>query len=115
MLRRIIFMSIFNKIINIGDLIMFLRPIYILSTLFFLFLYVPLAFSAEGFEYIPDANTLALWHFNEGTGDKIADSSPNKFNGAVEGKSDWADEDWNKMAKGKSFKFDGNTAINIGI
>jgi len=93
---------------------MFLKMVT-LSTLIFLCFGVSLAFSAEGFEYIPDTNTLALWHFNEGGGDKITDSSSNKFNGTVEGKPDWGDEDWNKAgAKGKSFKFDGNTVINVG-
>jgi len=92
----------------------FLRTI-IFSILIFLCFGVPLAFSAEGFEYIPDANTLALWHFNEGSGDKLMDSSSNKFDGTVEGKSDWGDEDWNKAGvKGKAFRFDGNTDINVG-
>ncbi len=73
------------------------------------------AFASEGFDYIPDANTLALWHFDSDNGDKIKDSSPNKFDGTVEGKSQFDDEGWKKDgAKGKSFVFDGTTVINVG-
>lgn len=73
------------------------------------------AFATEGFDYIPDENTLALWHFDNDDGDNIIDSSPNKFNGTVEGKADWGDEGWKKDgAVGKSFLFDGTTVINVG-
>ncbi|HGJ64052.1 TPA: LamG domain-containing protein [bacterium] len=73
------------------------------------------AFSADGFDYIPDANTLALWHFDSDNGDKIKDASPNKFDGAVEGKSQFGDEGWKKDGeKGKAFVFDGTTVINVG-
>lgn len=72
-------------------------------------------FAAEGFDYIPDANTLALWHFDADDGDKIKDSSPSKFDGVVEGKAQFGDEGWKKEGeKGKSFLFDGTTVINIG-
>jgi len=68
-----------------------------------------------GFEYFPDGNTLALWHMNEGAGDKIIDASQNGFDGEIEGKAEWGAEDWKKAGvAGKSFAFDGSTAINIG-
>ncbi len=73
------------------------------------------AFAAEGFDYIPDADTLALWHFDADDGDEVTDSSPNKFNGVVEGNPDWADEGWKKEGEaGKAFLFDGTTLINVG-
>lgn len=34
----------------------------------------------EWFEIIPDANTIALWHMNEGTGTAVNDSSTNGYN-----------------------------------
>ena len=71
--------------------------------------------AAQGFEYAPDPHTLALYHFNEGKGNKILDSSPNGFDGEVEGKAKWNGEEWKKGgASGHSFVFDGNTVINLG-
>ena len=52
---------------------------------------------------------------NEGAGDKIIDASRNGFDGKIEGKAEWGAEDWKKGGvSGKSFAFDGSTAINIG-
>jgi hypothetical protein len=74
-----------------------------------------ISYAAGGFEYIPDNHTLALWHMNEGSGDKIADESPNSFEGVVEGNHDWGEEEWKKGGNaGSSFVFDGTTFINIG-
>jgi hypothetical protein len=74
-----------------------------------------LSYAAGGFEYAPDADTLALWHMNEG-GDKIVDASPNGFDGVVEGKADWGEEEWKKGGDpGRSFVFNGTTVINVGV
>ncbi|MBD3181650.1 hypothetical protein GF312_05110 [Candidatus Poribacteria bacterium] len=81
-----------------------------------LFIYaVSQSYAAQGFEYIPDAHTLALWHMDEGGGDELADESPNGFTGVVEGNPNWGEEDWKFDGNpGSSFVFDGNTLINIG-
>jgi len=83
-------------------------PVFVL---FLLVLGVGLSYGVGGYEYISDANTLGLWHMNDG----LADSSPNKFDGAVEGKTAWGEEGWKKGGTpGKSFSFDGSTVINLG-
>jgi len=38
---------------------------------------------ADGDEYVPDADTVALWHFDELSPKKVLDSSANKFHGKV--------------------------------
>jgi len=94
-----------------------LSKVTLISTIFSLILVFisAQAFAAEGFDYIPDADTLALWHFDADDGDEVIDSSPSKFNGVVEGSPDWADEGWKKDGEaGKSFLFDGTTLINVG-
>ena len=61
----------------------------------------------------PDEATLGLWHFDGGD---LTDTSDNAVKGEVEGKAVWDDnQKWNKENKpGKSFVFDGNTAISLG-
>jgi biopolymer transport protein ExbB len=87
----------------------------ILSILLFLCFGVPLAFSAQGFEYSLDADTLALWHMNEGEGDKVIDESAKHYKSKIDGVASWGDEGWKKEGKpGKSFIFDGTTVINLG-
>lgn len=75
----------------------------------------PAAMAATGFEYWPDADTLALWHFNENQGDEVLDTSPNGIESVVEGKADWdSNEEWNAAGSGgTSFIFDGSTVIAI--
>ena len=74
-----------------------------------------LCYGSQGFEYVVDNHTLALWHMNEGNGDKIADASRNKFDGKVEGNVRWGKEGWKQGgAAGHSFVFDGSTRINLG-
>ena len=74
-----------------------------------------LSYAAGGFEYAPDAHTLALWHMNEGDGDSVIDASPNGFDGVVEGSPGWDEEGWKKGGDpGSSFAFDGTTVINVG-
>ena len=70
-------------------------------------------YSDGGYEYIPDENTLGLWHFNDG---KVTDESNNGVKADIEGKGAWDNnQDWNKEnVAGKSFKFDGNTVISLG-
>ena len=75
----------------------------------------PFCYGSEGFEYVVDNHTIALWHLNEGKGDKVADASRNKFDGEVEGNVRWGEEGWKKGgAAGHSFVFDGSTRINLG-
>jgi hypothetical protein len=91
-----------------------LKSVSIITVLIFV-LATSLCYGADGFEYAPDPNTLALWHLNEGSGDELNDESPNKFTGVVEGNPDWDEEGW-KMDEtpGSSFAFDGATVINVG-
>ena len=70
--------------------------------------------AATGFEYLPDEHTIGLWHFNEGSGNKVKDESKNNLDGEIEGKGVWGPDDWNKEGGGKSVEFDGKTAIVIG-
>lgn len=86
-----------------------------LATFFFLCSVVTFAFAQTGFEYGPDNKTMALFHFNEGQGDKIKDESANNVETVVEGVAKWdKNEDWNTASKGGSaFSFDGNTVIAI--
>jgi len=91
-----------------------LRVIFICMA-FLLVLAALKCWAGQGFEYVPDAHTLALYHLNEGKGDKVIDASPNKFDGKVEGKAEWNGEEWKKKGSpGHSFVFDGNTVINLG-
>lgn len=89
---------------------------YFSTTVVLILMATTLSYGAEGFEYAPDARTLALWQINEGNnGNTIVDASPNRFDGKVEGRSGWDSEAWKKdEAPGKSFAFDGTTVINIG-
>ena len=70
--------------------------------------------AATGFEYRPDEHTIGLWHFNEGSGNKVKDESKNNLDCEIEGKGVWGPDDWNKEGGGKSVEFDGKTAIVIG-
>ena len=91
-------------------------PKYLLAIVVLITFVAGLSYAAGGYEYWPDAHTLGLWHMNEGGGDRIVDASPNGFDGVVVGKADWGQEEWKKSGKvGKSFAFDGNTAINLGV
>ena len=40
-------------------------------------------------KYVVDGNTIALWHFNEGSGGMLNDSSPNGFHGIIHGNPEW--------------------------
>ncbi len=73
------------------------------------------AWGATGFEYRPDADTLALWHFNEKNGAEVVDESDNSVEAAIEGVATWDDnDDWNADgASGRSFSFDGATQLAI--
>ena len=52
--------------------------------------------TATGFKYEFDDHTLGLWHFDEGSGNVVTDSSKNK---AI-----WnANVGWNKATTGRSF------------
>jgi hypothetical protein len=74
-----------------------------------------ISYGAQGFEYAPDANTLALWHMNEGEGDKVIEESPKHYETIIDGVANWGEEGWKKGGDpGKSFVFDGNTVINAG-
>lgn len=88
------------------------QSVFLLCGLTF-FLTIRLSFAAGGFEYLPDEATLGLWHFDGGD---LTDTSDNAVKGEVEGKAVWDEnQDWNKENKpGKSFVFDGNTAISLG-
>jgi len=41
-------------------------------------------------EFSPDGDTVALYHFNEGSGEETADASGNENNGILEGGAEWA-------------------------
>ena len=56
-----------------------MTKLFFASTIVISSLVSPLCYGSEGFEYVVDNHTLALWHMNEGNGDKVADASPNKF------------------------------------
>lgn len=85
-----------------------------ISIFLILALIAGLCYGADGAKYAPDANTLALWHLDEGDGD-IVDASPNGFDGVVEGTNVWGNEGWIRAgSSGTSFAFDGATVINIG-
>ena len=43
----------------------------------------------ENNEYVVDGNTIALWHFNEGSGGILYDSSPFGFHGTIHGNREW--------------------------
>jgi hypothetical protein len=62
------------------------------------------SYAATGFEYIPDAATLGLWHFNEAKGNSVQDESKNRIKSVIEGvaKGD-TNEEWNGLSsKGHS-------------
>jgi len=84
-------------------------------SVFFLFGIASITFAATGFEYLQDKSTSALFHLNEGQGDKIKDASANNVECTVEGIAKWdKNEEWNAVPKGgSSFSFDGNTNIAI--
>lgn len=86
---------------------------HVLSGFCLLILGIATCFGSSGFEYLPDDNTLGLWHFN---GTKVLDVSKNRVTADVEGTTDWdPNQEWNKADKsGKSFRFDGNTVITLG-
>lgn len=86
---------------------------YALAGVWILFSTIATSFGAEGFDYLPDNNTLGLWHFD---GAEVTDVSENGMKADVEGKAAWdANQAWNKEDKaGKSFVFDGNTVISLG-
>ena len=90
-----------------------IKRLYAFACVCVLFLTVTGSFAAKGFDYLPDDDTLGLWHFDEA---KVVDASENGVAADVEGKAGWdANQDWNKEAKlGKSFVFDGNTVISLG-
>ena len=73
------------------------------------------AWGATGYEYRPDADTLALWHFNEKNGAEVGDESDNGVEAAIEGVATWDDnDDWNADgAGGRSFSFDGSTLLAV--
>ena len=69
-------------------------------TIFTIFTF-SIAFSQE---FTPDANTVGLWHFNEGTGLITSDASGNGNNGQLSGTS------WTTQGKfGNALSFDGNS------
>ncbi len=90
-----------------------IKQCYLLLCMSLLFLGITTCFAEGGFEYLPDNNTLGLWHFDEA---KVKDISNNNVEAKVEGKAAWdPNQDWNKENKpGKSFRFDGNTVISLG-
>ncbi|MDE0483462.1 MAG: LamG domain-containing protein [Candidatus Poribacteria bacterium] len=90
-----------------------IKHCYLLLCMSLLFLGITTCFAEGGFEYLPDNNTLGLWHFDEA---KVKDISNNNVEAKVEGKAAWdPNQDWNKEDKpGKSFRFDGNTVISLG-
>jgi len=49
------------------------------------------AFVPSYVEFVPDSYTLALWHFDEGSGDVTADSSGNGYDGVLSGSPVWCD------------------------
>jgi hypothetical protein len=71
--------------------------------------------AATGYEYLPDANTVGLWHFNEGKGADVTDESATGAEALVEGAAAWdANEDWNSEASGgTAFAFDGATLLAV--
>lgn len=84
-------------------------------TLLMTALFAAISYAAQGYEYLPDAQTIALWHMNEGTGDELKDESPNNFAGLVEGNPEWDEEGWKlDETPGSSFAFDGSALVNIG-
>ena len=87
--------------------------VYAFACVCLLFSTTTSSFAAKGFDYLPDDDTLGLWHFDDA---KVVDASENGVKADVEGKATWdANQDWNKEAKpGKSFVFDGNTVISLG-
>jgi hypothetical protein len=55
----------------------------------------------NGFEFQADANTIGLWHFNEGTGDSVFDVSGHGNHGRIIGAT------WQTGIWGRNLKFDG--------
>lgn len=47
---------------------------------------------SQPFQFDPDANTIGLWHFNEGVGDIAYDTSGNDLHGNLENGVSWAQE-----------------------
>jgi hypothetical protein len=59
-------------------------------------------------EFVPDKNTRALYHFNEGKGDTISDATGNKKNTAkVEGKPKWSGPDKGAPLEGAAVESSG--------
>jgi len=58
-------------------------------------------------EFTPDANTMGLWHFNEGSGNTASDSSGNANNGNIVGAT------WTNGIFGNALDFDGNDYIVV--
>ena len=90
-----------------------IKRCYVLLCVSLFFLAISTCFGASGFGYLPDQNTLGLWHFNE---TKVKDVSGNNVEAKIEGDAAWdQNQEWNKADKsGKSFHFDGNTVISLG-
>ena len=71
--------------------------------------------AATGFEYLPDEHTIGLWHFNEGNGNAVKDSSKNNIKAQIEGKAKWDQDGWNEEGGGHSFVFEGKTALSVPV
>ena len=68
------------------------------------------SFAAKGFDYLPDDDTLGLWHFDDA---KVVDASENGVASDVEGKAAWdANQEWNKLAAPQPVEF---TAVSLPI
>ena len=74
-----------------------------------------MAWAATGYEYLPDEDTVGLWHFNEGAGAEVMDESATAAEALVEGVAAWdGNEEWNSEASGGSaFAFDGGTLLAV--
>lgn len=88
------------------------RSLPLFVALLFVFVVTSASFAATGYEYTPDADTAGLWHF-AADGD-MADASDNQVETGVEGNAAWdANEAWNLVPTGSSFRFDGQTLVVI--
>ena len=82
----------------------------------FLLVISMVTFAATGFKYEPDSHTLGLWHFDEGSGNVVIDSSKNNIQAVINGGARWnTNARWNKEDSGNSFVFDEQRYVTIPV
>ena len=93
-----------------------MRKLASLSFSAFVLVISSMTFAATGFKYESDQHTLGLWHFDEGSGNVVIDSSKNNIQAVINGEARWnANVIWNKEDSGNSFVFDEQRYVTIPV